>query len=70
MNYDSNEVALLTHYINEDGFLKFVVQRLNGEYVVVPLIGSDDVGRIQVLTQAEYDALTPPDPIVLYIIKD
>lgn len=31
-------------------------------------VTSSDVDEIVVLTQAEYDALAPPDPRILYVI--
>lgn len=38
------------------------------DYWQGPLVRSEQVIRIVVLTQAEYDALSPPDPQTMYLI--
>lgn len=34
------------------------------------LVASDDIARIETVTQAAYDLLDPPDPTTLYLIVD
>ena len=36
----------------------------------VPITGADQIVNMMALTQAEYDAITSPDPNTLYIITD
>lgn len=34
------------------------------------IVSSDDIDSIVVLSQAQYDALDPPEPRILYIIRE
>lgn len=70
MAYDSNEVEAVTHHILEDGVRKLVVREPDGDHKVISTVGSEEVGSIKVLTQAEYDAIGSPDSSILYIIQE
>lgn len=37
---------------------------------VAAMVASDDIAAIRYLTQAEYDALSPPDAKTLYVVSD